>query len=83
MMNDKLSKANDTQIYDLTGCISTCHKYYYDVQPMSDLKVQKVFQVNSEIQKLIRYSLDYVAEQKSVQAVGSLSQRARRGHAGL
>ena len=45
-MNDKLYKANDTQIYDLTGCISTCHKYYYDVQPMSDLKVEKGFQVN-------------------------------------
>ena len=39
-MNDKLYKANETEIYELTGCISNCHKYYYDVQPKTELKVK-------------------------------------------
>ena len=43
-MNDKLYKANETEIYDLTGCISNCHKYYYDVQPKTDLKVKVIDQ---------------------------------------
>ena len=41
-MNDKLYKANETEIYDLTGCISNCHKYYYDVQQKTDLKVEVI-----------------------------------------
>ena len=34
-INNKLYKANETQIYDLTGCLSNCNKYHYDAEPMT------------------------------------------------
>ena len=32
-LNDILVRANDTEIYELTGCLSTCEKYEYFTQP--------------------------------------------------
>ena len=29
---------NDTQIYQLTGCMSSCDKYHFSTHPRSDLK---------------------------------------------
>ena len=73
-MNDKLYKANETQIYDLTGCLSACHKYYYDVQPMTDLKV--VIIDHAQVKECELYAdsvfLHYLNEYyKSLQVVGS------------
>ena len=34
---NKLYKANETEIYEMTGCLSKCDKYEYDVQPMTDI----------------------------------------------
>ena len=31
-MNEKLSTANDKEIFDLTGCLSMCEKYAYTSQ---------------------------------------------------
>ena len=39
-INDKLFKANETEIYDLTGCLSNCNKYIYDAQPMGETDVE-------------------------------------------
>ena len=36
-MANKLYKANETEIYELTGCLSNCDKYEYEVQPMTDI----------------------------------------------
>ena len=36
-MTNTLFKANETEIYELTGCLSTCDKYEYEVQPMTDI----------------------------------------------
>ena len=32
--NQKLLDANETEIFDLTGCLSTCDIYEYSSQPM-------------------------------------------------
>ena len=32
--NQKLLDANETEIFDLTSCLSTCDKYEYSSQPM-------------------------------------------------
>ena len=36
-MVNKLYKANETETYELTGCLSNCDKYEYDVQPLTDI----------------------------------------------
>ena len=36
-MANRLYKANETEIYELTGCLSNCDKYEYDVKPMTDI----------------------------------------------
>ena len=40
-MNVELYKANETEIYNLTGCLSNCDKFYYDTQPMTDIVVRE------------------------------------------
>ena len=34
----KLDRANDTDIYKLTGCLSKCDKYSYSAQARDDLQ---------------------------------------------
>ena len=36
-MANMLYRANETETYELTGCLSNCDKYEYDVQPMTDM----------------------------------------------
>ena len=36
-MANTLYKANETDIYQLTGCLSNCDKYEYELQPMTDI----------------------------------------------
>ena len=36
-MANMLYKANETEIYQLTGCLSNCDKFEYDVTPMTDI----------------------------------------------
>ena len=36
-MANKLYMANETEIYELTGCLSNCDKYQYEVEPMTDI----------------------------------------------
>ena len=36
-MANMLYKANETEIYQLTGCLSNCDKFEYEVQPMTDI----------------------------------------------
>ena len=40
-LNNKLYKANESEIYEITGCLSNCNKYHYDAQPMTDIEVIK------------------------------------------
>ena len=40
-INEELYQANETQIYDRTGCLSNCDKFYYDAQPMTDIVVKE------------------------------------------
>ena len=41
-MNVELYKGNETEIYNLTGCLSNCDKFYYDTQPMTDIVVREI-----------------------------------------
>ena len=34
----KLDSANDNAIFDLTGCLSKCHKYKYNVKPLGGVR---------------------------------------------
>ena len=36
--NKQLLQANETQIFILTGCLSTCDLYEYSLQPYIDVK---------------------------------------------
>ena len=40
-LNLKLYEAAENEIYELTGCLSTCDKYEFAVQPMTDLTLTK------------------------------------------
>ena len=40
-LNLKLYEAAENEIYEMTGCLSTCDKYEFAVQPMTDLTLTK------------------------------------------
>ena len=47
-LNDILVRANETEIFELTGCLSTCEKYEYFAQP----RVASLLKTPSEKDKL-------------------------------
>ena len=40
--------ADENEIYELTGCLSTCEKFEYAVHPMTDLTITKDEDPNNE-----------------------------------
>ena len=38
-MTSKFNLADENEIYELTGCLSTCEKFEYAVHPMTDLTI--------------------------------------------
>ena len=40
-LNLKLYEAAENEIYEMTGCLSTCDKFEFAVQPMTDLTLTK------------------------------------------
>ena len=38
MLNHKIYEGNETEIFHLTGCLSTCDKYDYAIQPFTNLQ---------------------------------------------
>ena len=45
----RLSQADENEIFELTGCLSTCDKYEYAVQPDTTLnKVKEILAQNGE-----------------------------------
>ena len=40
-LNNKLYKTNESEIYEITGCLSNCIKYHYDAQPMTNMEVNE------------------------------------------
>ena len=41
MLNNKIYEGNETEIYNLTGCLSSCDKYAYTIQPLTALRASK------------------------------------------
>ena len=37
-LNHKIYEGNETEIFMLTGCLSTCDKYDYAIQPLTNLQ---------------------------------------------
>ena len=47
-LNMKLTYADENEILELTGCLSTCDKYEYSVQPMTDITDRTSFDFETE-----------------------------------
>ena len=47
-LNTKLTYADENKILELTGCLSTCDKYEYFVEPMTDLTDRSTYDYESE-----------------------------------
>ena len=47
-LNAKLTYASENELFDLTGCLSTCDKFEYSVRPMTDLTDGDSFEADSE-----------------------------------
>ena len=41
ILSHKISDGNETEIFKLTGCLSSCNKYEYTVQPLTNLRTFK------------------------------------------
>ena len=37
-LTTKLNVANDNEIFEVTGCLSNCHKYKYTAKPLGPVK---------------------------------------------